>query len=241
MADEETTTAAPATNGPDNDLCLFHLGAIMRSAEEKNSSDGAHRSNFSRAITAGMDEKAIKAALKIRKSKDPRAAIATIQQTIRYCQILGIDQFAQMELELPSAGEPVRTPLEDAAREDGHRVGMMGGEVTECPHPRGSPGYNDWHTAYSLAIKEYRRKLAAVSKAEEEQGGEILKDVGTKKAKGKDTPVDDPLNPPKKRGRPPKNAKANGEAKGDAVPVPTPPDASGGVPQPPEPPPTPAA
>lgn len=164
----------PVANEPDAQAFkAFQLSKIMRSAEDLASANGQHRNVLKTAEAKGVDLKAAKLALQVRKSDDPEAFVASLRNTLDYCVILGIG-LTREQLELfPTASDP-RTPLEDRAYEDGLRAGRLALSTDENPHHPSVEAHAKWMNGFHQGTADRNALLAL----EAEHQAELIEGPG---------------------------------------------------------------
>lgn len=191
MADRVNDVASNVTP----DTVLEHRKALGETKRALEAAQAAHRLAVKRAKNDGVDTKALLAAMKIARSDDQDAELATLGRTARYLHYMGVEVGTQLGLvpgleDGPSEKASAQQSEWDAG-DAGYRAGRDGGKREENPHAEGTPLFVAWDRGWLNGQSSIARDMADGKEPRE----------------------------PKKCGRPPKarGAEANGHAEPPAA------------------------
>lgn len=150
MAERLDTT--PPSNVSNEAIAQFAIeaGTAQREIDEAT---GRKRAVLKRAKAAGVDTKALLAALAL-KRRDPDDVLTEQRNIIRYAGIIAPHlPMSQAELfegldQRPLADKAARQMQEWDADERGYAAGLNGGSMDDCPAAPGTPVYVRFHAGF---------------------------------------------------------------------------------------------
>lgn len=132
--------------------------SLARDAAERQ---GVQRNHRKRAKSAGINVRAMAAALRALKRSDPDGVISDLRDQIRYMQLLRLpvvsgDLFGNMPIQLTDKTK-IGMDIWDA-QDGGYKAGRHGAVVDECPYEQGSElavqWIDWWHKGQASIAKE---------------------------------------------------------------------------------------
>ncbi|MGE0232691.1 MAG: hypothetical protein AB7O39_03305 [Flavobacteriaceae bacterium] len=152
-------------------LVQYHAGRIKRIKTEKGSVDATLASFYSAAVNDGVDKDALKWAIKVAADKDAKKHIQSLRNRMRYLQMLGVDEVAQLDIEDFIVAREAAEGLPDTERasERGLRDGRMQAD-RDNPYSEGSPQYRAYEDSYRTGTEEAKRIEQMRAEAESDDG-----------------------------------------------------------------------
>lgn len=145
-------------------IVAHNLGKLMRAKAELDTATGNFRSVCKHIEAKGINLKAAKAALTIKKSGKVEETIEYLKDLFEYLLILGMP-IEKKQLDLFRVDQHDRDIIAKA-RERGRYSGLMGHGTDQNPHAPDSEAGQAWLEAFHDGTEERNRVLAMESNAE---------------------------------------------------------------------------
>lgn len=155
-------------------LVQYHAGRINRAKAEKASLDATYASFFAAAVNDGIDKDALKWAIKVAGEKNARPHIQSLKNRMRYLQMLGVEEVAQLDIEdfIVAQQHSEGQPDTERASDRGLRDGRMQVEK-DNPYTEGSAQYRAYEASYAEGRAEAKRIEEMRMEAEDGDDGEF--------------------------------------------------------------------
>lgn len=166
---EESNVVELRKNGPAEDAVVaLNLGKYQRELDDFASANGRLRATAKHVEAKGINLKAAKRAIAIRKSGKSEEALAEITALFEYLMILG-HPIDKKQLDMFRVEEP-RTPGVDKAKQHGRYCGIMGLGMGENPYSADSEQGQAWIEAWHGGNEE-----RGIVQQMDEDGDELMK------------------------------------------------------------------
>lgn len=166
-----STDAANGKNTPpDSAFVAANLGKIMRADEDFQIAKNEHQSVTKSVEGKGLDLKAAKQAIKIKKSGKVEETVAYLQNLFLYLRILGVPiSDKQLDMFDVSASG---APMDERAYEEGLFAGRLGWGMDACGYGQDTAAGQKWLEGFHIGGQDRKQVMAMQAEAPEHISGD---------------------------------------------------------------------